>query len=375
VKRLIPMIQRTFARTGRWRAPATAMLAAGLLLLAAAGAYGAVIGLPADGSQVNNDPAAGIDPNQNAGASDVVGGSLAVNGPRIPWGSFEQQSGSSQQIFVRAFKNGQWITEGKSLNISPNVEAEAPSIDFAGVGRNVPWTAWYEPNSALGGAKQIFASRFNAAANTWIAEGQNRGSGVSSLNIHTDKEAENPSVAGGAAVPGNDPVPWVAWQEEDGNASGTGNHDQIFVSKGVKQAAANSPCTGFKPSDAASVSMFCWQQVGLDRLARDGGSSGTGDPTLNVDPSRDGVEPDITSPGQATRSPGWSGMSRTTVPWACVTTSRCSRPRSSAIPLPTVPSTGRPWATGPRAKRTSWTRPATASGRARGRRAPRTRAR
>jgi hypothetical protein len=273
------------------------MLAAGLLLLAAAGAYGAVIGLPADGSQVNNDPAAGIDPNQNAGASDVVGGSLAVNGPRIPWASFEQQSGSSQQIFVRAFKNGQWITEGKSLNISPNVEAEAPSIDFAGVGRNVPWTAWYEPNSALGGAKQIFASRFNAAANTWIAEGQNRGSGVSSLNIHTDKEAENPSVAGGAAVPGNDPVPWVAWQEEDGNASGTGNHDQIFVSKGVKQAAANSPCTGFKPSDAASVSTFCWQQVGLDRLARDGGPSGTGDPTLNVDPSRDGVEPDVTFTG------------------------------------------------------------------------------
>ena len=36
---------------------------------------------------------------------------------------------------------------------------------------------------------------------------------------------------------GNDPVPWVAWEEQDGNVNGSGNHDQIFVSKGVKQAA------------------------------------------------------------------------------------------------------------------------------------------
>ena len=47
----------------------------GTLVLAAAA--GAVIGLPSDGSQVNNDPADGIDPDQNAGVSDIVGGSLA----------------------------------------------------------------------------------------------------------------------------------------------------------------------------------------------------------------------------------------------------------------------------------------------------------
>ena len=44
-----------------------------LATLALAGTAGAVIGLPSDGSQVNDDPAAGIDPNQNAGVSDVVG--------------------------------------------------------------------------------------------------------------------------------------------------------------------------------------------------------------------------------------------------------------------------------------------------------------
>jgi len=270
----------------------------GVALLVGSGtASAAVLGLPANGSQVNNDPTNGIDPAQNAGDSDVVGGSLAAGGPLVPWAAFEQASGSSQQIFVRAFKNGEWVTQGQSLNISPGVEAEAPSIDFAGAGRNVPWTSWYEPNAALGGATQIFASRFCAAvaagcatANTWVPEGQNRGAGVPSLNIHTYREAENPAVAGGATVPGAAPVPWVAWQEEDGNINGL--HDQIFVVKGVKETTPKTPCTGFKPSVNASVGTFCWQQVGADRLDPNGGPDSNGDPTLNVDPSRDGIEPD-----------------------------------------------------------------------------------
>src|SRR5689334_4967512 len=82
--------------------------------LALAGTAGAVIALPSDGSQVNNDPANGIDPNQNAGVSDVVGGSLAAGGARVPWATFEQQAGGAQRILVRAFKNGQWVTQGPS---------------------------------------------------------------------------------------------------------------------------------------------------------------------------------------------------------------------------------------------------------------------
>jgi hypothetical protein len=278
-----------------WRR--TAIVAVPIALLLAGSAMADLIGLPSNGAQVNDDPAVGIDPDQNAGKSDVVGGTLTAGGPSVPWATFEQKSDSSQQIFVRAFKNGQWVTQGKSLNISPGVEAEAPTIDFAGAGRTVPWVTWYEPNAALGGNLQIFASRFNAAANTWVPEGQDRGSGVPSLNIHTNRDAENPAVAGGAAIAGNAPVPWVAWQELDGNVNGSGNHDQIFVSKGIKQATTNELCAGLKPSSAASVSQFCWEQVGLDRLAPDGGSSSSGDPTLNVDPSRNGVEPDIAFTG------------------------------------------------------------------------------
>jgi len=288
------------ASSGRVAATTVALV---LVLTAAASA--AFVGLPADGTQVNNDPAAGIDPHQNAGLSDVVGGSLA-GGPRVPWATFEQQAGAAQLIFVRAFKGNAWVTQGPPLNIDRNVVAEAPSIDFAGPKRTVPWDAWYEPNAALGGQKQIFASRFCAAAsaicpgaNVWVPEGQNRGGGIPSLNINVDKEAEDPAMVGGAAVQGADPVPWVAWQEQDGNVNGAGNHPQIFVSKGVKQAAGGQPCAGFKPSANASVGVFCWQQVGLDRLAKNGGASPAGDPTLNVDPSRNGIEPDdaFTGPG------------------------------------------------------------------------------
>jgi hypothetical protein len=228
--------------------------AALIALLAITGtASAAVVGLPADGSQVNNDPAVGIDPNQDAGLSDVVGGSLVPGAPNVPWAAFEQKTGASQQIFVRAFKNGRWITQGQSLNIQSNQEAEAPSIDFAGTGRKVPWTSWYEPNSNLpGGATNIFASRFNAAANVWVPEGQDRTAnlGVPSLNIHTDRTAENPALVGGAAVAGNDPVPWVAWQEKDGAATDAAAKNQIFASRGIKQ----TDCSANLPGGGTSVS-------------------------------------------------------------------------------------------------------------------------
>lgn len=79
-----------------------ALLTGATLLLTGGTAMADLVGLPANGLQVNNDPAAGIDPNQNAGLSDVVGGSLAPGGARVPWAACEQQSGSSQQMFSRA---------------------------------------------------------------------------------------------------------------------------------------------------------------------------------------------------------------------------------------------------------------------------------
>ncbi|WP_187369403.1 hypothetical protein [Baekduia soli] len=276
--------------------------AAATLGLAVSGAPAAIVGLP-PGAQVNDDVAAGIDPGRDAGVSDVVSGSLAAGGVRVPWATFEQKTAGAQQIFVRAFKGGVWSTQGGALNIDPTQEAEAPSIDFAGAGRTVPWTAWYEPNPHLGTATNIFASRFDATARTWIPEGQDRAPAfkVPSLNIHTDRDAENPAVAGGATVAGNNPVPWVAWQERDGGASNAASPQQIFVSRGIKA----TDCSANQPGGGTSVSQFCWQQTGIKRTTKAAATSaGATDPTLNIDPTRDGVEPDaaFTGPGD-------------TVPW------------------------------------------------------------
>ena len=196
------------------------LTAAGALF--ATPASGAFLPLPASGAQVNDDPVNTIDPRQDAGVSDVAGGAVTAGKKNVPWATFEQKvADGEQQIFVRAFKNGAWVTQGfpASLNIDPAAEAEAPSIDFAGTGRTVPWVAWYEPNAASGWPTNIFASRFDAAANVWLPSGQGRGPlHLPSLNINPRRTAENPSVAGidrryvGLAVTMIDTLSlWVYW--------------------------------------------------------------------------------------------------------------------------------------------------------------------
>jgi hypothetical protein len=284
-----------------------------LVLAVAASAFAAFGSLPADGSQVNNDSAAGIDPARDVSGedptnADVVGGALTAGGKAVPWGIFRQTTPGSDQVFVRAFKGGAWVTQGNgtvggkssaspafsgSLNFDQGVDGEAPAIDFAGTGRTVPWATWYEDTAGTGfGANNIFASRFDQTQNKWVFAGQSRGTGggttpIPSLNIHTDKAAENPSVAGGSAVGPTKPGPWVTWQEE-----GVGpTTNQIFVERPIGPGSTN--CNGVKPAAAdpstAPIGGFCWQQVGIDRES--------GDPSLNVDRTRDGIEPDIAFTG------------------------------------------------------------------------------
>ena len=96
-------------------------LAALGLFLAAPAARAGFLPLPANGSAVNDDFANAIDPSQDAGVSDVVGGAVTAGKIPVPWATFEQKvAGGEQQIFVRAFKNGAWVTQGSpaSLNIA-----------------------------------------------------------------------------------------------------------------------------------------------------------------------------------------------------------------------------------------------------------------
>ncbi len=281
--------------------------AVGVYLGTAALASAGFVSLPA-GGLVNDDVAKGIDPARNAGLVDVAGGNSAAGAVNAPWAAFEQETAGAQQVFVRAFKNGAWRTKSPgSLNLDPTKDAEGPSIDFAGPGRTVPWTAFYAPSDALpGGATNIFASRLNSAADIFLPSGQDRSAGqkVPSLNINTDREAENPALVGGAAVAGADPVPWVAWQEKDGAVLPAYQRDQIFVSRGVKGAEGQVNCDGFSPGDGPTVNGFCWQEVGVKRVGKNSlHLSGATDPSLNIDTSRDGVLPDFAFTGPSDTVP------------------------------------------------------------------------
>lgn len=229
---------------------------------------------------------------------------------RVPWAAFAQaEADGSAQIVVRAFKAGQWQTEGfpESLNEDPSQDATAPSIDFTGANRSVPWVAWAEPSTVLS-ATQIFASRFIAQpapaknGGQWVHEGQNRGAGVGSLNVNANRDAADPALIGGSTTAGANPVPWIAWQEFDG-VTGAGTPEsgtpQIFVSHAVAAAGPGGACPGATKPPAStagnSVGNFCFQQIGIDRVA--GPGAGQLDPSLNVDPTRNGIESDIAFTG------------------------------------------------------------------------------
>jgi hypothetical protein len=286
-------------------------------LLIAGSAWAAFQSLPSDGSQVNNDVAAGIDPTKpvqlaDPTNADVVGGALTAGKPAVPWAIFQQTTSGHDQVFVRSFAAGAWTTRGigtfggqssssptfsGSLNFDQTKDGESPSIDFAGTGRTVPWATWYEDTTAFGGKKQIFASRFDntgdANQNKWIFAGQarnNSGLAVPSLNINPSEDAENPAIAGGSAANPTAPGPWVAWQEVGAHAPGTGQ-DQIFVVKPIGPGTTTCPA-GTKPTTGTVGTVdggFCWQQVGVERLGVD--------PSLNVDRTRAGIEPDIAFTG------------------------------------------------------------------------------
>lgn len=187
-------------------------------------------------------------------------GSLFAGAEYIPWATWAEKQGTTQQIFVSRYDQGKFEFAGGSLNIHQNVVAEKPSIDFAGPSRTIPWVAWYEPSPGFGNVKQVFASRFNKDTGLWTPAGKDRGGNEPSLNIHTNKNAEDPILVGASANPDNAPVPWVCWSEE----SAYHNTLAIFVSRGI--------------SDTTALGGFRWQPVGLNR----GGTDQDPEPSLTV---------------------------------------------------------------------------------------------
>ena len=291
--------------------------------------------LPADRSTTTSPPGstgARTSPGSDPTNADVVGGALTAGKPAVPWAIFQQQEKIGEdQIFVRSFAGGAWTTRGNgtvggrssasplfsgSLNFDQEEEGEVPAIDFAG----------HRPHGAVGDVVRgdgrrrlrletnIFASRFDntgdANQGKWIFAGQGRGTGgvgsvpVPSLNIHTDQEAENPSVAGGSAVDPTEPGPWVTWQETEAPA-GT---EQIFVVRPLGPGREN--CDGVKPEGLAegvpahvpAIGGFCWQQVGVPRVG-----PGKADRASTSIPPAKGSSPTSRLPARATpfRGSSW----------------------------------------------------------------------
>ncbi len=118
---------------------------------------------------------------------------------------------------------------------------------------------------------------------------------VPSVNIHTNQDAENPSVAGGSAVDPTKPGPWITWQETD--TAPVAGKNQIFTVRPVGPASTQLQR---RPAGRASR----WAPTCRRSAASAGSRSGlrrvganTADPSLNVDPTRDGIEPDIAFTG------------------------------------------------------------------------------
>jgi hypothetical protein len=303
----------------RSRRAAALALSTTIFLAGAASAQAALVDLT-PGVAVNDDPFSGIESDGGLSqlfdsSTSTAGGSLVAGARREPWTAFSQLSAGDDQIFVRAFFGSRWVTQGhgtlgglssddplapSSLNFSDDSDAEQPAIDFAGPGRTVPWAVWSEqnrrgPSNPAPAQAQIFASRFHPPStepdsDRWEFAGQNRTTGdepgLPSLNLHVDRDARDPALAGGSPSDQAAPGPWVAWRETGAHAPGTGV-DQIFVAR----PSAPGP-NGCEPSvrlgDQTGGKSFgdtCFGQVGTERLGTD--------PSLNVDRTRAAGDPDM----------------------------------------------------------------------------------
>ena len=129
---------------GQPRRARFALAATVVALATAASASAALQSLP-PGSQVNDDPAAGINKafsvsGEDPTNADVVGGALTAGKPAVPWAIFRQQeaAGSADQVFSRSFANGAWTTRGSG---TVGGDCEIRVSRFGAFDKPVAWSA------------------------------------------------------------------------------------------------------------------------------------------------------------------------------------------------------------------------------------------
>jgi hypothetical protein len=253
------------------------------------------------GPTLNFNPDRGGDDPSLAGGTTVPGGTPA---PWVIWKEDATPANLGEQIFVTkgvkdsapsAAQRGSftWHIQGTdrgpagtgptlNVQISKDVSGEHPDITFTGAGSTVPWAVWYEepsnlpPNAtpAAPNNQKVFAAKFVPDPTTgdrgghWIPVGNaptcafsasSEDAAACLLNKDPSANAENPNVAAGSLDPAKPTVPWVAWHESAGSASG-----KVFLSRLV-------------PAE--------------NRFALFAGPNPDG--SVNADPGQDADEPDL----------------------------------------------------------------------------------
>ena len=300
------------------------------------------------GAQVNDDLAAGIDKTISVSGedptnADVVGGALTAGKPAVPWAIFRQQETNGappphDQIFARSFAGG----AGRRGAAAPSAAARAPAPRSAArststrarTARRRRSTS-QEPGAPSRGrpgmrtragtasaTNNVFASRFDntgdANQGKWIFGGQSRGTGggtvpVPSLNIHTDQDAENPSVAGGSAVDPTKPGPWVTWQETTELAGRTAPTRSSSLGRSAREPRT---ATASRRQASRTAKVTCRRSAASASSRPASRASAPAAPTRASTSTRRATASSRTSrsPAPPTASRGSSGMRRTKAP-------------------------------------------------------------
>ena len=341
-------------------------------VLACAGAALALQGLPA-GGQVNNDPAAGIDPTQSVSGedpanADVVGGALTAGVGRAVGGVPPAGGLRRRPVFValvrgRSMDNAGGRHDRRQLERGAIVRRLAelrPGRGRRGAGDRLrrrradravgDLVRGHDRERLRGRATSSRAASTTPATRTRAsgcspdraAARRHQHVPVPSLNIHTNREAENPSVAGAHHRADATPGPGSPGRRRRPRP---GPVNPIRSSSRSRSAQARPPARGYARRVGRATlpdGGFCWQQTGSH------GSVPRRGPKPERRPhARRGQARHRLHRHRRTMCPGSSGTRRGTQHDGQATAQQRDGVRCQGrqdAPPPTAGSTGRPWA-------------------------------
>jgi hypothetical protein len=158
----------------------------------------------------------------NSNKNQFLGGlSLAVYN-NTPYVAFQDEIGSTEQIYVKYFDGNNWVQIGGCLNVDATKSANGPSISFSDQG--TPYVAWTEGN---GSSDQLYVKHWVPPATPTISV-----TFTPTINFQNKKIIAYPN-------PAKDLVHFV-WEEPQAEKVQV----EIFNTAAERVASFNAPVTG-----------------------------------------------------------------------------------------------------------------------------------